>query len=109
MAINVLPVNRVLLMGRPPAVVSDDQPLVNLTTFGLCSSPANPSVAAATAAALGVLTPMPCVPAIVSPLAPPVATVLIGGQPAAGGPAQCQCAWAGLVEAQSTPGTVALG
>ena len=61
--LNVLPQNRTLTSGMPAANIMDHIPLLNIPTFGLCQSPANPVVAAATAAALGVLTPMPCIPA----------------------------------------------
>ena len=46
--------------GKPIATIRDMQPGANLVSFGMCSSLANPAVAAATAAALGVLTPQPC-------------------------------------------------
>lgn len=49
-----------LVEGKPMATIKDMQPNVNLQPFGMCSSLANPNVAAATAAALGVLTPQPC-------------------------------------------------
>lgn len=49
-----------LVEGKPIATIQDMQPNVNLQPFGMCSSLANPTVAAATAAALGVLTPQPC-------------------------------------------------
>ncbi len=50
----------VLAEGKPVATIQDMKPYVNLQPFGMCSSLANPAVAAATAAALGVLTPQPC-------------------------------------------------
>lgn len=67
--------------GKPIATIQDVQPGVNLASFGMCSSLANPAVAAATAAALGVLTPQPCtmVPAGVWTSAN--TKVLIGGKP----------------------------
>lgn len=46
--------------GKPAATIQDGQPGLNLPGFGMCTSLANPTVAAATAAALGVLTPQPC-------------------------------------------------
>ena len=47
----------------PAATIQDGAVLSNVPTFGMCSNLANPTVASATAAAMGVLTPMPCVPA----------------------------------------------
>ncbi|MEZ4446935.1 MAG: DUF4280 domain-containing protein [Polyangiaceae bacterium] len=44
------------------ANVDDYQPMVNIPSFGLCNSLLNPSVQAATAAAMGVLQPQPCIP-----------------------------------------------
>ncbi|HEX8441585.1 DUF4280 domain-containing protein, partial [Archangium sp.] len=49
----VLPVNRTMAGGPPAATILDNKPLVNVPPFGMCSSLANPAVAAATAAALG--------------------------------------------------------
>ena len=68
--LNVLPINRVTVEGRPAANIMDHQPILNIPPFGMCTSLANPTVAAATAAALGTLTPMPCVPVTVAPWVP---------------------------------------
>ena len=67
--------------GKPIATIQDVQPGTNLASFGMCSSLANPAVAAATAAALGVLTPQPCtlVPAGVWSSSNP--KVMAGGKP----------------------------
>lgn len=51
---------RNLAEGKPAATVRDCQGNSNITPFAMCSSLQNPQVAAATAAALGVLTPQPC-------------------------------------------------
>ncbi|MBQ8651306.1 MAG: DUF4280 domain-containing protein [Alphaproteobacteria bacterium] len=64
--LNVLP-NCVTCKGLPVATVSDKVPMLNLVSFGMCASLANPAVASATAAAAGVLTPQPCVPVVASP------------------------------------------
>ncbi|HDP24295.1 MAG TPA: DUF4280 domain-containing protein, partial [Deltaproteobacteria bacterium] len=81
-ALTVLPVSRTMCSGMPAATIMDHVPMVNIKPFGMCSSPANPTVAAATAAKLGVFTPMPCVPATGAPWVPGSPTVLIGGKPA---------------------------
>lgn len=95
---NVLPVNRTLVGGMPAANIMDFIPLVNITTFGMCSSLANPMVAAATAAALGVLTPMPCIPATASPWVPGAPTVLLGSMPALDANSMLMCTWAGVIK-----------
>ena len=64
-ALSVLPANCVTT-GTPAATIMDNKPFVNILPFGMCISPANPEVIAETAAALGVLTPAPCIPAIVT-------------------------------------------
>lgn len=61
--LNVTSQMKVTVAGRPAATISDAAPMTNLMPCGLCTSMGNPTVASATAAALGVLTPMPCVPA----------------------------------------------
>lgn len=101
----VLPVNKVLAEGPPAANIMDHKPMVNIMPFGMCSSPANPTVAAATAAALGVLTPMPCIPLIPAPWTPGAATVMIGGMPALDNISKCMCQWGGVI-AVVNPGTV---
>ena len=54
-ALVVLPEARVLIEGRPAANIMDHEPLVNIPTFGMCTSAANPAVAAATAADAGIV------------------------------------------------------
>jgi hypothetical protein len=98
----VLPANRTLT-GTPAANIMDSAPIVNVPPFGVCSSAANPTVAAATAAALGVLTPMPCVPVIPAPWAPGSPTVLIADMPALNNSSKLMCAWGGVVQI-TTPG-----
>jgi hypothetical protein len=93
----VLPDNRVLT-STPDANIMDNKPLVNIMPFGMCSSPANPTVAAATAAALGVLTPMPCVPATPAPWVPGAPTVLIGSIPALDNNCKLMCLWGGVIQ-----------
>lgn len=96
--LNVLPVNRVMCGGPPAANIMDNKPMVNVMPFGMCMSPANPAVAAATAAALGVLTPMPCVPVIPAPWTPGAATVLLANFPALDNTSICNCAWGGVIQ-----------
>jgi uncharacterized Zn-binding protein involved in type VI secretion len=99
----VLPTARVMVEGTPAANITCSEP-PNIPTFGMCSSLANPEVAAATAAALGVLTPMPCVPAL-TPWVPGSPTVTVGGMPALVSGNTCQCAFGGVVQI-AFPGVV---
>ncbi|MFO0575953.1 MAG: DUF4280 domain-containing protein [Polyangia bacterium] len=93
----VLPANKVV--GTTPAAnIMDNKPIVNIPPFGMCSSMANPTVAAATAAALGVLTPMPCVPATAAPWVPGVPTVMIGNMPALDSNSKLMCNWGGVIQ-----------
>ena len=64
-----------------------------------------PTVAAATSAALGVLTPMPCVPAVVAPWVPGAPRTLIGGKPALTSGSTCTCAYGGVISL-TFPGAV---
>ncbi|HBR53824.1 MAG TPA: DUF4280 domain-containing protein [Flavobacteriaceae bacterium] len=93
----VLPQNRVLTSNMPAANIMDNKPMVNILPFGMCSSLANPTVAAATTAALGVLTPMPCIPATVAPWAPGSPTVLIANMPALNNTCMLNCMWGGVI------------
>lgn len=92
----VTPENRVLSGSQPAATIMDCVPMKNIMPFGMCTTPSNPQVAAATAAAMGVLTPQPCIPAT-TPWKPGATTVLIGGIPALDNTCTCQCAWGGVI------------
>ncbi|MGP0170837.1 DUF4280 domain-containing protein [Pseudomonas sp. NCHU5208] len=96
--LNVLPTNRTLTGGMPAANIMDHIPLVNIMPFGMCMSMANPMVAAATAAALGVLTPMPCIPATATPWIPGAPTMLLGNMPSLDSNCTLMCNWAGVIK-----------
>ena len=95
--LSVLPANMVQTQ-TPDANIMDNKPMVNIMPFGMCSSLANPTVASATAAALGALTPMPCVPVIPAPWAPGSPTVLIANMPALNNSSKLMCAYAGVIQ-----------
>lgn len=94
--LNVLPQAKVMNV-MAAATIMDNKPIVNITPFGMCMSMSNPMVAAATAAALGVLTPMPCIPVTTAPWAPGSPTVIIGGSPALNNSSKLMCAYGGVI------------
>ena len=93
----VPPVSRVF-SGTPVANIGDCIPNTNIMPFGMCSSLANPTVASATSAAMGVLTPQPCVPVITGTWMPGSPTVIVGGKPAVNQTCKCMCAYAGVIQ-----------
>lgn len=95
--LTVTPEKRVMLANKPMANIMDFKPLVNIAPFGMCTSLANPTVASATAAAMGVLTPMPCIPNVVAPWMPGKPDYLIANQPALLKSCKCQCIWGGSI------------
>lgn len=100
----VTPEKRVIVGALPMATIMDNVPFKNIMPFGMCTSLANPQVAAATAAALGVLTPMPCLPVFPAPWIPGVPNVMVGNVPALNNTCKLICAWGGVVQI-TNPGT----
>jgi len=98
----VLPLHRVLTT-TPAANIMDHVPLLNILPFAMCTSIANPMVAAATAAAFGVLTPMPCIPITPAPWIVGAPTVLMGNMPTLDNNSKLMCIWAGVIQI-ITPG-----
>ena len=93
----VLPKNRVMAQNQFAATIMDYKPMMNILPFGMCNSIANPVVAAATAAKLGVFSPMPCIPATMAPWVVGSPTVLIGNEIALNNTSKCMCMWAGVI------------
>lgn len=89
----------VMMCNMPAGTIMDNK----FPTFGMCSNPANPTVAAATAAALGVLTPMPCVPLTVAPWAPGVPTVMVCNKPLLNNTSKLICGYGGIIQPTMTP------
>lgn len=91
-----------------PAVLAANQPAATIMDlpklpFGMCTSMSNPSVASATAAAFGALTPMPCVPVVAAPWTPGSPTVLICGKPALNQTCKAICCYGGIIQILASP------
>jgi hypothetical protein len=95
-SLTILPVNRTKST-TPTATILDNIPMVNIMPFGMCITPSNPQVAAATSAALGVLTPQPCIPVTASPWAPGAAQTIVAVAPALHEACTCNCMWGGVI------------
>jgi hypothetical protein len=63
----------------------------------MCKSMANPQVAAATSAAMGTLTPQPCIPVIVAAWSPGASKTRINDVAALTDDSSCACNWAGQI------------
>lgn len=100
--LTVLPVPpRAMITNMPIANIMDFKPMVNILPFGMCQSMANPTVAAATAAAFGVLTPMPCIPTTVAPWTPSATKVKVANMPALLDNAKLICSFGGSISITS--------
>jgi Domain of unknown function (DUF4280) len=98
-ALIVIPKGMPVMAGGPPAAtIMDFAPIANIPPFGMCNTVSNPTVASATAAAWGVLTPMPCVPVTPAPWIVGAPTVLINNFPALNSTSKCMCAWGGVIQ-----------
>lgn len=82
--------------GKPVASIADAAPISNVTPCGMCTSLANPIVASATAAALGVLTPQPCVPAPAGGWICP-SSIRVGGKPILTNDGKLICSYGGSI------------
>lgn len=102
----VTPENKVI-SSLPVATIMDNVPMKNIQPFGMCSSMGNPAVAAATAAALGVLTPMPCIPMITAPWVPGSPKIMLSNKPALTNTSKLVCAYGGVIQITS-PGNPAI-
>ncbi len=95
-----------MLAGKTPGVITDIAGGVNMAPFAMCNSLANPAVAAATAAAMGVLSPQPCMPVITGAWTPPAGKpILLGGKPCLTMDCTAICSWGGKITFTS-PGQV---
>ncbi|RZI46934.1 DUF4280 domain-containing protein [Candidatus Finniella inopinata] len=101
--LTALPISFDLTMVMPAATINDHLPFLNILPFGMCITLGNPLVAAATAAALGILVPLPCLPMTMAPWAPGAPTVQLGGQPALNDSSVLTCMW-GAAIAIGSPG-----
>jgi hypothetical protein len=96
--LKVPPDNGLLVLGLPVASTQNHIPLVNVLPFIMCNSSQNPLVIAATAAALGVLTPMPCIPMTQDPwTSEQTKLTLKDGAPALDASAKLNCMWGGSI------------
>jgi hypothetical protein len=104
--LTVLPVIGADADDKPAATIMDHVPMVNVAPFGMCQTIANPQVAAATSAALGTLTPQPCIPVLPAPWSPGASVVTVQGLKALSDDSTCRCAWTGTIEVIDPASTI---
>lgn len=95
--LTVYPDRTVFLTGQPMANISDHTPLYNIAPFGKCHTTRYPATAAATAAAHGKLTPMPCIPGTNSNWMQGKDDYIIKGDPALLKSSYCRCCYGGVI------------
>lgn len=95
--LGVLPINMVNTSNKPAANIMDHKPFINIKPFPLCNAKLNPTVIAATAAALGTPTPSACVPNTPAPWTPGSPTVTLKFFPALNKSSQLMCMWGGSI------------
>ena len=93
---------KLLIEGKPAATILDFNAQC-ISPFGLCTTPTNPAVQAATAAAFGVLTPQPCALMPEGTWRPSRLTVQAGGSPVLTTECQGKCIYGGCI-AITNPG-----
>lgn len=99
----VLPIHQAMGSKQPAANIMDYIPFLNVPGFSMCTSMANPAVAAATAASWGVLTPAACIPTLPAPWAPGSIKVTLQKMPALDSNSMLTCAYGGVIKI-SLPG-----
>lgn len=97
-ALVVTPDSPAVAGDKPVATVQDHRPRRNIITFGMCRSPSNPQVASATSAAMGVLTPQPCVPATNQDWTPGAAFAVADDVNVLSSDSTCSCDWGGTID-----------
>lgn len=97
MVLNVLPTTMTFTK-MPYANIMANIPMANIPPFGMCNCPSNPMFIAATAAKLGVPTPVPCIPVTPAPWFPGSPTVLAGKLPSLNSNANLMCIWPSLIK-----------
>lgn len=89
--------HKIYIRNKPQGNIMDFKPNINILPFGMCSSLANPTVAAATAANNGRLQKMPCIPATVMPWFMGKNDKLLENFPALLNSSTTMCMWCGKI------------
>jgi len=93
----VYPDRTVFLTGQPTANITDHVSMYNIPSFGKCRTTSYPPTGSATAANMGSLTPMPCVPGTNSDWQNGKDDYIIKGNPALLKSSYCQCCYGGII------------
>ncbi|MDR1334520.1 MAG: DUF4280 domain-containing protein [Holosporaceae bacterium] len=93
-----LPASMVMGAAGPMGSCSDCVPFLNIIPFGVCSSILNPTTASLTAAAMGVLTPGPCIPTPAGTWIPTKPTVMSKMGPMLTSDSMLICAYGGVIK-----------
>ncbi|MDR0753637.1 MAG: DUF4280 domain-containing protein [Holosporaceae bacterium] len=97
-ALTFLPAPMVMGAAGPMGTCMDTVPFLNVAPFGVCMSLANPTTAALTAAAFGVLTPGPCIPTPAGVWIPTKPTVMAKPGPMLTSDSMLVCAFGGIIK-----------